>query len=188
MSNDAFQERSSALEGAFFNAVDKTLIDDLKKELDLQNQKEALSAATGVSDDGTLEKLAELNVNVEALSAFSLYPLVAVAWADGTVEEAEREAIMKAAGGRETTQGKASMALLEDWLTRQPDDDLLSTWTEYVQAISKVLEANELAQLKSDILGGALAVAQAAGGFLGLVNKVSAREQAVLDELKKAFE
>ena len=47
---------------------------------------------------------------------------------------------------------------------------------------------NAMNDLKSDLLGRARTVAEAAGGILGLGSKVSKSEQAMLEELAHAFE
>ena len=61
-------------------------------------------------------------------------------------------------------------------------------WREYVGALAESLDRAALDALKNDVMGRARGVAEAAGGFLGLGNKVSSEEQAVLDELAKAFD
>jgi hypothetical protein len=43
-------------------------------------------------------------------------------------------------------------------------------------------------RLRDEVMGRARAVAEAAGGFLGLGRKVSAAEEAVLRELAQAFD
>lgn len=60
------------------------------------------------------------------------------------------------------------------------------TWTEYVAELSKTLAPEAKRALSHDLLGRACAVAEAAGGFLGLA-KISSSEQAVLTELERAF-
>jgi hypothetical protein len=50
------------------------------------------------------------------------------------------------------------------------------------------LDAGEQAKLRDEILGRARAVAEAAGGILGLVNRISPQEEKILQELAKPFE
>ena len=54
-------------------------------------------------------------------------------------------------------------------------------------ALAPSLSESARNALKNDLLGRAQAVAQAAGGLLGLGNKISTSERAVLDELGEAF-
>jgi hypothetical protein len=50
------------------------------------------------------------------------------------------------------------------------------------------MDAADRNRLKSELLGRARRVAEAAGGFLGLGSKVSRAEEAILTELAAAFE
>ena len=54
-------------------------------------------------------------------------------------------------------------------------------------ALSAHLDQSSRGALKNELLGRARTVAEAAGGFLGLGNKISAEEARVLDELAAAF-
>ena len=77
--------------------------------------------------------------------------------------------------------------MLQRWLQRKPDASLLELWKGYVTALARTLSEAARIALKADLLGRARAVAQATGGLLGLGNKVSKSEQAVLSELEEAF-
>ena len=117
-----------------------------------------------------------------------LVPLVEVAWADGEVSPKEREAILDAAAGRGVEKGSTTCELLENWLQRQHGGELLQTWKRYVKAIARQLDADKLQAVKERVLGEARAVAEAAGGILGLGFKVSASEEKVLADLESAFD
>ena len=69
----------------------------------------------------------------------------------------------------------------------RPGPGLLEVWGEYVVSIASRLDASGKELLETEILGRARRVAEAAGGILGLVGKVSAQEQAVLERLKHPF-
>ncbi|MBN1589038.1 MAG: hypothetical protein JW888_05955, partial [Pirellulales bacterium] len=77
--------------------------------------------------------------------------------------------------------------LLEDWLQQKPDAGLLVVWKDYVAALTQVLDDAGKATLEEEVLGRARDVAEAAGGLLGLGNKISKSEQAVLDDLDAAL-
>ncbi|MGH7897068.1 MAG: hypothetical protein ACREQQ_03900, partial [Candidatus Binatia bacterium] len=81
----------------------------------------------------------------------------------------------------------AAHRLLEDWLTKRPEPRLLTTWKDYVKALSTSLDAGALGAVRQDVLGRARAVAEAAGGFLGLGSKISKAEEKTLRELEQAF-
>ena len=89
--------------------------------------------------------------------------------------------------GAETALVSINWIRLEHWLEKRPDAKLLVLWKGYVTALVPTLTESAQKALKEDLLGRARAVATAAGGLLGFGNKVSASEQAVLEELEKAF-
>ena len=79
-------------------------------------EKEALSAASGITDDTVLERLAALNISSETLAALSLIPLVVVAWADGSIDDKERAGVFSRAAEAGVGKGDISHELFERWL------------------------------------------------------------------------
>jgi hypothetical protein len=63
---------------------------------------------------------------------------------------------------------------------------LLETWATYVRDLCAQMTPEARRTFREQLLGRTRAVAEAAGGFLG-VGRVSAKEQAVLAELERAF-
>jgi hypothetical protein len=49
------------------------------------------------------------------------------------------------------------------------------------------LESQEIEKVRHELLDRARTVAEAAGGFLGFGEKISAAERSVLDDLRQAF-
>jgi hypothetical protein len=115
-------------------------------------------------------------------------PLVEVAWANGNVDQKERRAVMAGAEASGVTAGGPSHQLLQRWLERRPDGRLLQAWGEYIVGLCAQLDPGEKRALRDEILGRARTVAEAAGGYLGLLNKVSREEELVLEQLAKAFD
>ena len=64
---------------------------------------------------------------------------------------------------------------------------MVEAWKHYLNGLCKKLTPPEIEELKHDLLDLARKVAQAAGGFLGLGNKISAAEQAVLTIWSRRF-
>jgi hypothetical protein len=114
-------------------------------------------------------------------------PLVEVAWADGELAEKERRAVLSAAEANGVAEGSAGYELLESWLATRPGPELLRAWGEYMVALCAELDEGARRALERQILGRARAVAESAGGILGVVNKVSSREKALLAEIEKPF-
>ena len=187
MSKEFLRDREHALEEVFFAQQDQALLRRLKEADEKKSKKEALAAASGVTDDAVLEKLVGFGVDAATVAALSLAPLVLVAWADGEVDARERAAVLSAAsevGVEENGQGRK---LLERWLATRPPSHLITAWTDYIRAISPGLDEAAKRQLKSDLLNRAHKVAGAAGGLLGVGSRTSSVEKEMLARLEKAF-
>jgi hypothetical protein len=79
------------LEDAFFNKENARLLEQLKGK----QKREALREMVKVEDETFLDRLIELGIGPETVLALTLVPLIAVAWADGTLDGRERDAIIK---------------------------------------------------------------------------------------------
>jgi len=187
MKKGSFSGRRRDLEEKFFLERDRALLEALRKETASKQRREALSTASGITDEKLLDKLEELDVSAQTLAALTLVPLIAVAWADGSVDIKERQAVLDAAAQKGVEPEHPGHQLLQQWLKQKPDAQLLVAWKGYVATLSQTLGDEAEVALKTDILARARAVAETAGGLLGFGNKVSKTEQAVLDELEEAF-
>jgi hypothetical protein len=75
--------------------------------------------------------------------------------------------------------------VLESWLKQPLDTELVETWKRYIGTIWPSLTAKEREEVRQMGLARARAVAEAAGGFLGLGSKISAQERTVLAEMEQ---
>jgi hypothetical protein len=139
-----------------------------------------------MTDDAVIDKLVALGLRGNTVAALSLVPLIAVAWADGTIQEDEREAILQGAHGKGLEQGTPGYELLGRWLETKPEEALLDAWEGYIKALTGQLNDEQTRLLKTQIVGFAKLVAGAAGGVLGF-GKVSGAEQKVLARIEAAF-
>ena len=185
--SDKLHERGKALEDSFFRERDKQLLDRLRSEMEAKETKQALRDACGINDEATLDALVEVGISPEALTSFAMVPLVAVAWSDGVIQENERDAIMKAAATSGILSDSAGYKLLQAWLVTKPDPMLLSSWKSYIGSLKSTLDPAAFGQLKNNIMGRARDVAEAAGGFLGIIGKISPSEEKTIQELESAF-
>lgn len=185
---DSLHERGKAIENSFFAHSDHVLLDKIRAEMAAQSSREALQAASGISDESVLDALANSGITPESLASVALVPLVAVAWADKVMEESEKSAILQAADISGVKLGTASYAAMEIWLTQQPKPELMETWAAYVGAMKSILDESAFSQLKTSVIGRAESVAESAGGFLGLAYKISDAERKVLNGLAEAFD
>lgn len=186
--HDSIHDRGRALEEAFFAERDRQLLEKLKRRLTAEESERVLAAAIGISDNLTLKAVTKVEAGVQVLTALALLPLVEVAWSDGDVSSAERDAILKAAVELDVTADSVPYALLKGWLENRPAKGAVVAWKDYVRAICATLDSATVSKLKEGVIGRAEKIARAAGGFLGMGNKVSAAEQECLDGLAKAFD
>lgn len=185
---DSLHERGQAMEAVFFAQQDHKLLEKLREEMAAEQSRDALQSASGISDDTVLDALINSGITPESLTSVALIPLIAVAWADNRLEASEKAAILKAADVAGLQVGSASYQTIDSWLSKKPDSDLLDAWKAYIGSLKLTLEPVAFSQLKTSIVGRAESVAEAAGGFLGLVNTVSDSERKVINQLKAAFE
>ena len=188
MSKDLLIDISRALEEKFYREKDAELLEYLRSQSAQEQVRAELGKASNIDDPDLLDELIRIGVTVESFTAFSLIPLVRIAWADGEVAESERVAILQAAELERILPGTANFQLLEDWLKEGPQPIMLDAWRSYARGLAKALDAKSLATVKSTTLEQARRVAQAAGGFLGLGNRISKNEELAMQDLAHAFD
>ena len=188
MAKGGFSGRSSELEEKFFRERDMQLLRALREKTAAEERRKSLAEASGITHDDLLDKLDKLGVSGKTLAALLLAPLVQVAWADGKLDEKERDAVMAALEQKGVGCEHPAYQLLEGWLRRKPDPKLMEVWKAYVASLGKALGEKAKNELRDDLLQRARVVADSAGGILGLGSKISKAEQNMLDELARAFD
>jgi hypothetical protein len=186
MSIDIFAERERALEDEFFYKVDQQLCRQLREQMQTEKDREALCAETGILSSEVLDELIAIGIRCETLLALSLVPLVQVAWANGTIDSRERQAVLQAAESIGHSKENASYQMLDSWLNHKPDNKVYIAWRDYVIAICQALNPVRVKALREEIVGRARSVAESAGGVLGF-GTISRAEATVLSELESAF-
>jgi uncharacterized tellurite resistance protein B-like protein len=184
---EILRERGRSLEDEFFRREDARLKEKLREAAQREGAREALARATGIKNVKVLERLIDLEVRPETVTALSLVPLVEVAWADGSLDDVERRMILTRADTAGIAPGSSERALLEAWLTRKPDPKLLTAWAQLIRGLCEQMSREDVATLKEGLLGRARAVAGASGGFLGMGSKVSGAEADVIRRLESTF-
>ena len=186
MTNDSLQDRGKAMEDMFFHDRDAQLIEKMKAELSAEEDRTSLIAATGIQDASVINKLMEQGISCETLAGVGLIPLVVVAWADGKMEDKEREAILQAACESGINKEHGSYQLVSSWLEKKPADGLFNSWKDYVAALKQNLDEASVNQIKRSVIDRAQRVADSAGGFLGIA-ETSGVEKKPIEELEAAF-
>lgn len=185
--SDPVNDRARKMEELFFKKQDVELLERMRAERADKEISDQLMAASGIDNGPVIDALVSVGVTADSMTSVSMIPLVFVAWADRQMEDTEKVAILSAAASVGIKEGTASYQLLAVWLEHRPDHDLLDAWKGYIAAVQDKIEVVAGTQLKNSVLGRAEEVAKAAGGFLGLGNKVSDVERKVLDDLSAAF-
>lgn len=186
MTKDILSKRKEALEEAFFKKAEQEQVAKYRDKLSKQKTIEELREISGMENETVLGHLVDAGITGDTMAAIALVPLVHVAWSDGALEPRERDAILHAAEHKGIGADAPARELLEKWLEDKPADDLFDAWRDYVGGLEKHLDAEQLAELREQIVAFAREVARAAGGFLG-IGSVSDSETRAIDEIAAAF-
>jgi hypothetical protein len=176
-----------ALEDSFFAKENERILKELRAASAREEKKKGIREHLKITNNEVLDALVDLEVEPETLVAFTLVPLVEVAWADGEIQPKERDAIIKAAVEGGVGHDSPTALLLRNWLAMRPDPQLLETWRAYIEELKPSLSEASLKEMKKSVMGRARAIAEAAGGFLGVAS-ISAAEKKMLEELEWSFE
>jgi hypothetical protein len=177
---------TQSLEDAFFRKRDAELVAEMRRREATETRKRALAEVSGITDESVLNQLVAHDIHVETLAAFSLVPILKVAWADGKIQAAERSILLRAISEAGIPKDGIAYRLMQEWLEQRPAPKLMKLWRDYTQALMRQLPPEIGEPLKQTVLGHARAVAEAAGGFLGL-GRISHQEEKVLAALEEAF-
>jgi hypothetical protein len=186
MTPESTEKRRQTLEDMFFYEQDRRIIEQREKLQQLKQTKANLAAVSGIHDDALLERLIALEIGPETLTTLIGIPLIAVAWADGRMDEKERRTLFEYAERAGVRQKGLDPKIMSAWLKEKPDPALLTAWQQYVRSLCKKLHDHERTALRDEVLADARSVAEAAGGIFG-IGKISAEEKAMLETLEEAF-
>ncbi len=134
--------------------------------------------------------LAELKIPREAYRVLALLPLVYVAWADGKVQDAERDVILKIARQNGLLDQGGAEAL-QHWLTVRPTQAQLQADIAALNELARGdhrLQQEFGADEEQLLLAWCQDVADAAGGLLGLLPARSDAERAALKTVANALD
>ena len=182
MGDEFLGERRKALEEAYFVKHNRALIQRLRAA------NETNPTLPDIAEHDEIDRQIGIGGDSKSRAAFSLAPLVAMAWADGDVDDAERSLVLSWAAELGLNQRDASHQLVESWLAKPPTPELLVAWSrDYVGELSLALSQEAKRELKLMLQRRARAVAQAAGPFSGIGHTLSSAQQAVMEEIEKAL-
>ncbi len=137
------EKQAKSLEDQFFYHRDKKLMEELHRMQKMKETKKVLASVSGITDDAVLHKLVELNVRPEILATLAMIPLIEVSWADGHMHEKEKKAILDAAARFLEAKTSVDFNLLNRWLERKPEKNLLGAWALYIKGLCKNLSQRQ---------------------------------------------
>ena len=141
-----------------------------------------------MNEEQMRQELAFLGIEAESYGLVGLLPLVQVAWADGAVQDRERDLIVKIADRRGLLR-KGGQETLEGWLKEPPSPYYL---TRARKVLSELVNRSEGpgAEVDLNTLDETIAfcegVARAAGGLFG-VGSVKRDERSAIEEIVDAL-
>src|SRR5688572_23055335 len=132
-----------SLEDAFFAKENARLLDQMRAKAQREERRKALRDVIQIQDEGLVDHLLELGLGPETILAVTLVPLAMVAWADGSIEPAERKAILQAASEKGVVPGSVAGQMLEAWLKEPLGSELVDAWKQYITTILPSLTPHE---------------------------------------------
>jgi hypothetical protein len=181
--DESFPGRAKQAEEEYFRRKEQELVAKLKERSERESRRKGLAEAVGVSDDAILAAIEEMGFSRDVVVVLHLFPLVAVAWADGELAEAERAKIVEAARAWGIAPGTPADGKLGEWLRERPDAATTDRALRLIRDILAFRTLDKGDDYRANILGMCEAVAGAAGGFLGLGSKMSPAERAVIERI-----
>lgn len=173
-------------EEKYFRTVDAEARAKLRKDLDANAQAmeeaNSIAAAVATNDTALAEQIRKLGFGGESAKVFDLLPLVHVAWADGTVQNAERKAIMRVVASRGLGPDSEGAKLLATLLDERPPESFMRQSRELLRQLIGRTEgkADEVVEL-------CMKVAAASGGFLGFGERIGDEERSLIAEISLAL-
>ncbi len=174
-------------ENAYFKELEmeqrRKLREKLQASAQATAQKQAIADSVKTDDLSLAERIQSLGFSGETSRVFDLLPLIHVAWADGAIQKNERAAILRVLEVRGIPAGSEAFTLVESLLEEQPSAEYMS---QSLAVLRDVLaqDGGERGELIVDLCEQ---VAKAAGGFLGLGDKVGDEERALIDEITRSL-
>lgn len=187
MKPNLHSKRAETLENEFFYRMDQDLIAKLHEKNLLEQEENELIIMTGISDKEVLGELIEVGISPKTLLAFSLFPAIYVAWADGVMELNEQKAILKAAENQGMQKDSTSLHLIENWLKEKPSRKLRLAWEDFIHAMRPNLTSDAFEEMRESVLEIAHNIAESAGGLMGF-QSISEAETTALQNLDDVFD
>jgi hypothetical protein len=147
-----------------------------------------LAEALGTDDAELVEGFRLLGFDGGTVEAFSLLPLVYVAWAEGSVSGPERRRVLEVARHRDLREGTPAHDLLLGWLEERPEEGLFKGALRLIRrTLDTTADGRKGARVNS-LIADCIRIAEASGGVRGFVgggDNVCAEEMEVLRRIAR---
>jgi hypothetical protein len=178
---DAFDELRKAKEEEYFHKKETELLEKLRQRGAVEAERRKLGDALPTADAQILEDLQALGYNAETVKLLFVVPLLAVAWADGSITPRERSLILELAKA-DDKQGQ-----LTQWLNQKPPDEFFERSLRVVRSLLAAQSPEERSAAKRNLHSSAVRIAEASGGILGL-GSISNAERAAIERVAAEIE
>jgi hypothetical protein len=136
------------------------------------------------------KELTALGLTESGFRALALLPLIEVAWADGSIQAAERRQILEIAEGNRLMD-ESSKAVVQGWLTQRPSQETFERGRRLLVHVAHAdgkLAKGFSPETLEDVIAFCSHVAESAGGLLGLFFTVSGAEQTAIRTIARTME
>ena len=178
---DAFDELRKAKEEEYFHKKETELLEKLRQRGAVEAERRKLGDALPTADAQILEDLQAVGYNAETVKLLFVVPLLAVAWADGSITPRERSLILELAKA-DDKQGQ-----LTQWLNQKPPDEFFERSLRVVRSLLAAQSPEERSAAKRNLHSSAVRIAEASGGILGL-GSISNAERAAIERVAAEIE
>ena len=185
--SEEWSDGRRAHEDAYFRKRDQELVEQARLRAEDEAALQRLAEAAGVDDEDIPRDLQRLGYTVETVTLLYIVPMIEVAWADGTVSEPERDAIIAAALARGVEPGSQADRQLAQWLANPRSAVLSDATLHLLGAVLQKRPPDVRAPVTRDLLAACIAVASASGGILGF-RSISDKEQRAVDRIRDELE
>ncbi|RAL20558.1 hypothetical protein DL240_16100 [Lujinxingia litoralis] len=162
-------------------------LQELRREKQLeairQQEREAIAASLNTDEEVAAEAMA-LGFDAETARVLPLLPLIQMAWADGTISNAETAKVQELADRFGIAEGTPAANFLTMLLEEEPTDHFFSRANV---VIAHMIDEDPEGTMGEDMIKWSKAVAEASGGFFGLTNPIAKEEGALLDDFARLF-
>lgn len=175
---DMIAERGRSIEDEYFRRKDRELIEKMRRAAAAAESRAEMGKRVGLTDPELLQELETLGFTPETVVLLPLVPVVQMAWAEGGVTATERSLILTLARARGIQDGDAADRQLSDWLDQRPAAHVFAHATRLIRAMLAAPGHGDLSA--DDLVKYCESIADASGGILGFIGRVSAEERQLL--------